>query len=101
MRSSASIGRYDLSCSQRPWLLACQRPSEGLQAGRRGGGGVKKNFPLRLAEVGAKLAPGTPVEAWFQDETRDGQRTSWTTAGLPRARGPPPLTINAPCEPHS
>src|SRR6266851_5089287 len=78
MRSSASIGRYDLSCSQRPWLLACQRPSEGLQAGRRGGGGVKKNFPLRVAEVRAKLAPGTPVEVWFQDEMRVGQKNKLT-----------------------
>src|SRR6266446_6120319 len=96
MRSSASIGRYDLSCSQRPWLLACQRPSEGLQAGRRGGGGVKKNFPLRVAEVRAKLAPGTPVEVWFQDEMRVGQKNKLTYRW---ARVPAPFTINVPCRP--
>jgi DDE superfamily endonuclease len=37
-----------------------------------------KNFPARVAEVRAKLAPGTPVEVWFQDEMRVGQKNKLT-----------------------
>jgi transposase len=38
----------------------------------------KKNFANRVAEVRAKLAPGTPVEVWFQDEMRVGQKNKLT-----------------------
>ena len=38
----------------------------------------KKNFAVRMAEVRAKLAPGTPVEVWFQDEMRVGQKNKLT-----------------------
>jgi len=31
-----------------------------------------------VAEVRAKLAPGTPVEVWFQDEMRVGQKNKLT-----------------------
>src|SRR5512136_32993 len=35
-------------------------------------------FAGRIAEVRAKLAPGTPVEVWFQDEMRVGQKNKLT-----------------------
>ncbi|MGZ3297354.1 MAG: IS630 family transposase [Xanthobacteraceae bacterium] len=38
----------------------------------------KKNFPARVAEVRAKLAPGTPIEVWCQDEMRVGQKNKLT-----------------------
>ncbi len=43
-----------------------------------------------MAEVRAKLAPGTPVEVWFQDEMRVGQKNKLTyrwarTGSRPRA----------------
>jgi len=38
----------------------------------------KKNFALRVADVRADLAPGTPVEVWFQDEMRVGQKNKLT-----------------------
>ena len=43
-----------------------------------------------MAEVRAGLAPGTPVEVWFQDEMRVGQKNKltyrWARKGLrPRA----------------
>ena len=41
-------------------------------------GGVQKNFPARVAEVHAKLAPGTPIEVWCQDEMRVGQKNKLT-----------------------
>ena len=59
-------------------LLACECPTEGLQAGRRRHGGVQKNFALRVAEIRATLPPGTPVEIWFQDEMRVGQKNKLT-----------------------
>ena len=31
-----------------------------------------------MAEIRAKLAPGTPVEVWFQDEMRVGQKNKLT-----------------------
>jgi hypothetical protein len=37
-----------------------------------------KKIPARVAEVRAKLAPGTPVEVWFQDEMRVGQKNKLT-----------------------
>ena len=61
-----------------PGLLACECPAEGLQAGRRRHGGVQKNFALRVAEIRATLPPGTPVEIWFQDEMRVGQKNKLT-----------------------
>jgi hypothetical protein len=50
---------------------------EGLEAGLQGKG-VQKNFPARVAEVRAKLAPGTPIEVWCQDEMRVGQKNKLT-----------------------
>ena len=63
---------------------------QGLQARPRSYGGVQKNFADRVAEVRAKLAPGTPVEVWFQDEMRVGQKNKLTyrwarTGSRPRA----------------
>ena len=38
----------------------------------------KENFPARVAEVVSKLAPATPIEVWFQDEMRVGQKNGLT-----------------------
>ena len=56
----------------------------------------EKNFALRVAEIRATLPPGTPVEIWFQDETRVGQEKKLPIAGPEKARVPGPSTINAP-----
>jgi hypothetical protein len=34
----------------------------------------QKKFPVRVAELRAKLAPGTPIEVWCQNEMRVGQK---------------------------
>src|SRR5262249_53114996 len=73
-----SLGRYDLSRPQEVGLLACERSAQGLQAECRDHGGVQKNFAKRVAEIRAALAPGTPVEVWFQDEMRVGQKNKLT-----------------------
>ncbi|MDQ2082200.1 IS630 family transposase [Xanthobacteraceae bacterium Astr-EGSB] len=36
----------------------------------------KKNFPAQVAEVVSALATRTPIEVWFQDEMRVGQKNS-------------------------
>src|SRR6202790_3635821 len=36
----------------------------------------KKNFPTQVAQVVSTLAPGTPIEVWFQDEMQVGQKNS-------------------------
>jgi transposase len=72
------LGRYHLPGLEGLGLLACERPSQGLQARPRSYGGVQKNFPARLAEVRAKLAPGTAIEVWCQDEMRVGQKNKLT-----------------------
>ncbi len=89
------VGRHDLSRPEGLGFLACERPPEGLQAGRRGDHGVQKNFAVRVAEIRATLAPGTPIEVWFQDEMRVGQKNKLTIAGPQRARVPAPSTTNA------
>ena len=75
---SVSDDARSIAPSEGPGLLACECPAEGLQAGRRRHGGVQKNFALRVAEIRATLPPGTPVEIWFQDEMRVGQKNKLT-----------------------
>ena len=72
------VGRHDLSRAEGPGLLACECQTEGLQAGCRSHGRVQKNFAERVADIRAQLAPGTPVEVWFQDEMRVGQKNKLT-----------------------
>src|SRR5262249_56361864 len=79
MRSSGSRYRTIRSIApSRPWLLARERPAQGLQAECRGHGRVQKNFAERVEEIRAKLAPDIPVEVWFQDEMRVGQKNKLT-----------------------
>ena len=41
-----------------------------------------------MAEVRTKLAPGTPVEVWFQDEIRVGQKNKLTYRWARKGSGP-------------
>merc|ERR1712018_860535 len=54
----------------------------------------KKNFAEKLEETLKDVAPGTPVEIWFQDEMRLGQKNSrvrqWARKGT-RPRQPSDL----------
>jgi hypothetical protein len=47
------------------------------------------NCSARVAEIRQTLAPGTPIEIWFQDEMRVGQKNKltyrWPEKGYPRA----------------
>ena len=48
----------------------------------------KKNFPAELDNIRADLPTGTPIELWWQDEARVGQKTKLTRRWA--RRGPAP-----------
>jgi putative transposase len=55
---------------------------------------IKKNFHARMEEIRSSLAPDTPVEVWFQDEMRVGQKNKptyrWARKGSrPKSRSFP------------
>ena len=49
--------------------------------------GFQKNFPARLAEV-AQAHPGQPIEVWWQDEARIGQKNKITRRWAKRGSRP-------------
>ncbi len=72
-------------------LLACERQAAPPGAGRRNRRGLQKNFARTLSAHLADLPKGTPVEIWFQDEARIGQKNGivrqWARRGT-RPRQP-------------
>ena len=47
-----------------------------------------KDFPARLAAIRAALPPGTPIELWWQDEARVGQKNGITRRWARRGTRP-------------
>ncbi|HWE17480.1 MAG TPA: transposase [Hyphomicrobiaceae bacterium] len=81
-------------------MLACQRSPETSQAGWRDHRGIqKKNFLRTLAAHLEGVAHRKPVEIWFQDEARIGQKNGrvcqWRGAE-PAPRNPPISATRAP-----
>ena len=93
-----SVGRHNLSRPQEAGLLAYERPAQGIQAECRSHGGIQKNFAERVAEIRAALAPGTPLEVWFQDEMRVGQKNKLTYRWARKGSRPVLPTINGPID---
>jgi len=105
MRSSGS--RYQtirsIAPSRNLGFSACERPAQGLQAEMpRPWTRSKKTSPSVWAQIRAKLAPDTPVEVWFQDEMRVGQKNKltyrWARKGsrpraAPRSKDPIDLSV--------
>jgi hypothetical protein len=56
--------------------------------GRRGPGGVQKNFAASLDEIAERDAAGKPIEIWFQDEARIGQKNKITRRWARRGTRP-------------
>ena len=50
--------------------------------------GVQKNFATVLAEIAAREAAGKPIEIWFQDEARIGQKNKITRRWARRGSRP-------------
>ena len=56
--------------------------------GRRGNGGVQKNFAASLDQIAERDAAGKPIEIWFQDEARIGQKNKITRRWARRGTRP-------------
>jgi len=56
---------------------------------------ILKKFPERLAEITAGDAPGKPIEVWFQDEARIGQKNKITRRWAKRGSRPSRRPTNA------
>lgn len=56
--------------------------------GRRSPGGVQKNFAESLGESAERDAAGKPIEIWFQDEARIGQKNKITRRWARRGTRP-------------
>ncbi len=64
--------------------LGVHGPADGLcppvgapsppRAGPSRLGGVQKSLPATVSSIRASLPPGTPIELWWQDEARVGQK---------------------------
>src|SRR5438309_9546003 len=55
---------------------------------RRGRRGVQKNFAASLAQIAEQQAAGQPIEIWFQDEARIGQKNKITRRWARRGTRP-------------
>src|SRR6266540_511952 len=55
---------------------------------RRGRRGVQKNFAQSLAQIAEQEAAGKPIEIWFQDEARIGQKNKITRRWARRGTRP-------------
>ncbi len=49
---------------------------------------LKKSFPEHLAKIVAAQPPDTPIEVWFQDEMRVGQKNSLVRQWAPKGSRP-------------
>src|SRR5437773_3922597 len=57
-------------------------------SGCRGAGGVQKNFAASLDQIAERDAAGKPIEIWFQDEARIGQKNKITRRWAQRGTRP-------------
>jgi transposase len=70
-------------------LSEAERAAAAPCAGPRCAGGVqKKDFPARLAEIAQAEARGKPIEIWFADEARIGQKNKITRRWARRGTRP-------------
>src|SRR5712671_1031 len=82
------IPHFDQQADAEP-RIACPQVAQAVGAapascpGCRGPGGVQKNFAESLDEIAERDAAGKPIEVWFQDEARIGQKTNITLMPLP------------------
>ena len=72
----------------RPWVPQAVGPAAAPRPGRRGARGVQKNFAKSLAEIAERDAAGKPIEIWFQDEARIGQKNKITRRWARRGTRP-------------
>ena len=84
-----SISKQTLSRELRALeLRKLSAPAAASRPGRRGHGGVQKNFAESLDEIAERDAAGKPIEIWFQDEARIGQKNKITRRWARRGTRP-------------
>jgi transposase len=72
----------------RTGLAQAVGPAPASCPGQRRRVGVQKNFATVLAEIAAREAVGKPIEIWFQDEARIGQKNKITRRWARRGTRP-------------
>jgi len=72
----------------RPWLSQAVGPPSTSCSRRRGHGDVQKNFAESLDQITRREAVGKPVEIWFQNEARIGQKNKITRRWARRGTRP-------------
>jgi len=74
--------------ASRPGLAQAIGPASASCPGQGSRIGAQKNFATILAEIAAREAPGKPIEIWFQDEARIGQKNKITRRWARRGTRP-------------
>ena len=64
------------------------RSTAASRPGCRGAGDIQKNFCTSLDEIARRDAAGKPIEIWFQDEARIGQKNKITRRWARRGTRP-------------
>ena len=87
-RHQQADAQPDIGTAGLPQALGASAPSRTRP---RSGRGIQKKLPERLAEIAAADAAGKPIEIWFADEARIGQKNKiarrWAKRGTrPSAR---------------
>lgn len=85
--SLSAARHWGASCV--PWVIAsCPRARSTMPKTPMPLRPLKKGFPAELAAIREKLAPGTEVEIWWQDEARVGQKNTITRRWAQRGTRP-------------
>jgi hypothetical protein len=87
------VPRFDQQADPQPGtsghgLAEALRPSPPSRPRCRCARGVQKNFAASLDEIAARDAAGKPIEIWFQDEARIGQKNKITRRWARRGTRP-------------
>ena len=86
--SALALQADDEQGAARPGLAQAVGPAPASRPGQGRYLGVQKNFATVLTEIAAREAAGKPIEIWFQDEARIGQKNKITRRWARRGTRP-------------
>jgi hypothetical protein len=70
------------------WVIGSCRPAHGIMRRTAKRWKILKTFADRVAEIAARDAQNKPLEVWFQDEARIGQKNKITRRWAKRGSRP-------------